>query len=55
MIIAWSEGITDTGATVEKTPHFGILSHGRLSQLPLPSIGPLAQSTLLDVSSNIAW
>jgi hypothetical protein len=55
MIIVWSEGITDSGVTVEKTPHFGILSHGRLSQLPLPSIGPLAQSTLLDVSSNIAW
>jgi hypothetical protein len=55
MIIVWSEGISDSGATVEKTPHFGILSHGRLSQLPLPSIGPLAQSTLLDVSPNIAW
>jgi hypothetical protein len=55
MIIAWSEGVTDSGATVEKTPHFGILSHGRLSQLPLPSIGPHAQSTLLDVSPNIAW
>ena len=55
MIIVWSEGITNTGVAVEKTPHFGILSKGRLSQLPLPSIGPLAQSTLLDVSSNIAW
>ena len=55
MIIVWSEGTTDSGVTVGKTPHFGILSHGRLSQLPLPSIGPLAQSTLLDVSSNIAW
>jgi hypothetical protein len=55
MIIAWSEGVTDSGVTVEKTPHFGILSHGRLSQLPLPSIGPHAQSTLFDVSSNIAW
>ena len=55
MIIVWSEGTTDSGVTVGKTPHFGILSHGRLSQLPLPSIGPHAQSTLLDVSPNIAW
>ena len=55
MIIAWSEGPTNSGVAVEKTPHFGILSNGRLSQLPLPSIGPLAQSTLLDVSPNIAW
>jgi hypothetical protein len=55
MIIVWSEGVTDSGATVEKIPHFGILSHGRLSQLPLPSIGPLAQSTLLDLSPTIAW
>jgi hypothetical protein len=55
MIIAWSEGTTDSGVAVEKTPHFGILSNGRLSQLPLPSIGPLAQSTLLDASPDIAW
>jgi hypothetical protein len=55
MIIVWSEGTTNSGVAVEKTPHLGILSHGRLNQLPLPSIGPLAQSTLLDVAPNIAW
>ncbi len=55
MIIVWSKGVTNTGVAVEKTPHFGILRNGRLTQLPLPSIGPLAQSTLLDVSPNIAW
>jgi hypothetical protein len=55
MIIVWSEGTTDSGVAVEKTPHFGILSHGRLRQLPLPSIGPLGRSTLLDVAPNIAW
>ena len=53
MIIVWSKGVTNTGVAGED-PHCGILRHGRLRQLPLPSIGPLAQSTLLD-AVRIAW
>jgi hypothetical protein len=37
------------------TPHYGMLSHGRFTPLPLPAVGPANLTDLVSVSPGIAW